>query len=213
MWCQISQTGLIKGVESMLFRQWASSCLLARFAHLMVISRFIIGAILRYTANCSFIILCIILSYFRCLVHGLVHELRDKPGWAEPLNRPNGHRKEPKCTWLRWLCSAMNAPINQKLKNCTYLLLCIIKKRTPSNRNFPLGCWLRKYPKYTHFKYFMPDDTMTSYGTTYTTRARLMRLSSLLKLSNRLLELLVATKLLEFVFGNIFPVLGKSHGR
>jgi len=59
----------------------------------------------------------------------------------------------------------------------------------------------------------MPDDTTTSYGTTYTTRARLMRLSSLLKLSNRLLELLVATKLLEFVFGNIFPVLGKSHGR
>ena len=108
MWCQISQARLIKGVESMLFRQWASSCLLARFAHLMVISRFIIGAILRYTANCSFIILCIILSYFRCLVHGLVHELRDKPGWAEPLNRPNGHRKEPKFTWPRWLCSATN---------------------------------------------------------------------------------------------------------
>jgi hypothetical protein len=25
MWCQISQTGLIKGVKSMLFSQWASS--------------------------------------------------------------------------------------------------------------------------------------------------------------------------------------------
>jgi hypothetical protein len=25
MWCQISQTRLIKGVESMLFSQWASS--------------------------------------------------------------------------------------------------------------------------------------------------------------------------------------------
>ena len=108
MWCQISQARLIKGVKSMLFSRWALSLELARFAHLMVISRFIIGAILRYTANCSFIILCIILSYFRCLVHGLVHELRDKPGWAEPLNRPNGHRKEPKFTWPRWLCSATN---------------------------------------------------------------------------------------------------------
>lgn len=104
MWCQISQARLIKGVESMLFRQWASSCLLARFAHLMVISRFIIGAILRYTANWSFIISCIILSHFQ----RLVHEPRDKPGWAEPLNRPNGHRKEPKFTWPRWLCSATN---------------------------------------------------------------------------------------------------------
>ena len=108
MWCQISQTGFIKGVESMLFSRWASSCLLARFAHLMVISRFIIGAILRYTANCSFIISCIILSRFRRLVHGLVHEPHDKPGWPEPLNRPNGHRKEPKFTWPRWLCSATN---------------------------------------------------------------------------------------------------------
>ena len=108
MWCQIIQTRLMKGVESMLFRQWASSWWLARFAHLMVISWFIIGAILRYTANCSFIISCIILSRFRRLVHGLVHEPRDKPGWAEPLNRPNGHRKEPKFTWPRWLCSATN---------------------------------------------------------------------------------------------------------
>ena len=108
MWCQISQTRLIKGVESMLFSRWASSWRLARFAHLMVISWFIIGAILRYTANCSFIISCIILSHFRRLVHGLVHEPRDKPGWSEPLNRPNGHRKEPKFTWPRWLCSATN---------------------------------------------------------------------------------------------------------
>ena len=42
-------------------------------------------------------------------------------------------------------------------------------------------------------------------------RAIFMRLSSPLKLSDRLLELLDAAKLLEFVFGNIFPVLGKSH--
>ena len=92
----------------MLFSRWASSCELARFAHLMVISWFIIGAILRYTANCSFIISCIILSRFRRLAHDLVHEPRDKPGWAEPLNRPNDHRKEPKFTWPRWLCSATN---------------------------------------------------------------------------------------------------------
>ena len=108
MWCQISQARLIKGVESILFSRWASSWELARFAHLMVISWFIIGAILWYTANCSFIISCIILSHFRRLVHDFVHEPRDKPGWAEPLNRPNGHRKEPKFTWPRWLCSATN---------------------------------------------------------------------------------------------------------
>ena len=108
MWCQISQARLIKGVESILFSRWASSCELAQFAHLMVISWFIIGAILRYTANCRFIWLCIIPSRFRHLVHDLVHKPRDKPGWAEPLNRPNGHRKEPKFTWPRWLCSATN---------------------------------------------------------------------------------------------------------
>ena len=93
MWCQISQARFIKGVESMLFSRWASSCLLARFAHLMVISRFIIGAILRYTANCSFIISCIILSRFRRLVHGLVHEPHDKPGWPEPLNSQTATEK------------------------------------------------------------------------------------------------------------------------
>ena len=108
MWCQISQARLIKGVESMLFSRWASSRGFARLAHLMVISWFIIGVILRYTANCNFIISCIILSRSQRLVHSLVHKPRDKPGWAEPLNRPNGHRKEPKFTWPRWLCSATN---------------------------------------------------------------------------------------------------------
>ena len=53
---------------------------LARFAHLMFISWFIIGVILRYTANFRSVRLCIILSRFRHLVHGLVHEPRDKPG-------------------------------------------------------------------------------------------------------------------------------------
>ena len=58
------------------FSRWASSSGFTRFAHFTIISRFIIGAIQRYDVNYQFVILCIILSRFRHLVHGLVH----KPG-------------------------------------------------------------------------------------------------------------------------------------